>query len=289
VKKILITGANGLIGNELIEKLSKDNELYAISRKKIQNKENVEYIQMDLSSGLDENKLPKEIDVIYHLAQSENFRKFPEKAQDVFRVNTLSTLNLLDYASRASCEQFIYASSGGVYGNSEDGFKEDELLVSKENLGFYLGTKFCSEILVENYKSIFDVVIARFFFVYGPRQNKSMLIPRLINNVQNNLPITLFGKEGIVINPIFFKDACDALISVQGTNGICKLNIGGNEQLSLKSIVEIIGKVVDVCPDFKYVDAESNNLIGNIDKLKENYYSPEISFLEGIKKMVDEG
>ena len=289
MKKILITGANGLIGDELIGKLSNGNKIYAITRKVISDKENVNYIQMDLSSGLEEDKLPKGIDVIYHLAQSENFRDFPRKAQDVFRVNTLSTLNLLDYASRNGCSQFVYASSGGVYGNSEDGFKEDEPLINKENLGFYLGTKFCSEILVENYKSLFNVVIARFFFVYGPRQNKTMLIPRLINNVQNNLPITLFGKEGIVINPIFVGDACDALISVQGTNGICKLNIGGNEELSLKSIVEIIGKVIEVSPIFKYVDAESNNLIGNIDKLKENYYSPEISFLEGIKKMVDEG
>lgn len=286
MKKILITGANGLIGDELIGKLSNGNKIYAITRKVISDKENVNYIQMDLSSGLEEDKLPKGIDVIYHLAQSENFRDFPRKAQDVFRVNTLSTLNLLDYASRNGCSQFVYASSGGVYGNSEDGFKEDEPLINKENLGFYLGTKFCSEILVENYKSLFNVVIARFFFVYGPRQNKTMLIPRLISNVINAIPITLFGKEGIVINPIYVEDACEALISIDNEQKICKINIGGTEELSLKKIVEVIGEVVGVNPVFEYVENEPDNLIGNIDKLQNEFYRPTVSIRDGVSKII---
>ena len=88
LKKILITGANGLIGYELLKQLSENNIVYALSRSKpdIKN-DNIHYIQFDFSKEWNASSLPEKIDVIYHLAQSEHFRDFPGKSEEIFNVN----------------------------------------------------------------------------------------------------------------------------------------------------------------------------------------------------------
>lgn len=285
--KILVTGANGLIGHELINRLVQHHEVYALSRSALSiSSPNLHHLTLDLTQLNNFNQLPDNVDVIYHLAQSKHFREFPEKALDIFTVNTLSTLKLLDYAQKTGCKKFIYASSGGVYGNAEKGFTEDQPLVNKEDLGFYLGTKFSSEILAENYMRLFDVIIARFFFVYGPRQKSSMLIPRLINNVRSKNPVQLQGKEGIKINPIYIDDVGEVLEKMMDLNGSHKINIGGAEELSIKEICDIIGEVVSVDPIFEYVDGEPKNLLGSVGKMQHIFGSPQTSFKEGIQKMI---
>jgi len=288
MKNILITGANGLIGNELIRELKDSYTVYAVSRTNPNiDSENVIFIRQDLTSPWNIGVLPKKIDAIYHLAQSENFRDFPEKSNDIFHVNTTSTLNLLEYARKAGCKKFIYASSGGVYGTNDKSFAEDTPIINHGKLGFYLSTKLCSELLVENYAAAFDVIITRFFFVYGKRQDKTMLIPRLVLNVRNNNPITLQGKEGIKINPIHVSDAARALFKILQTEGSQKFNIGGNEILSLKQIGETIGEQLNKEPVFLYDNNVANHLIGDIRKMKDLLASPQQGIKMGIEELIN--
>jgi UDP-glucose 4-epimerase len=288
-KNILVTGASGLIGFSLIEKLSENNVVYAISRNilKIKN-DNIKNIIHDFSKSISTDKFPESIDIIYHLAQSEHFRNFPKKVIDIFNVNTISTLKLLEYARKSNCKKFIYASSGGVYGNSQYGFNEDTILRQNPNIGFYLTSKFCSELILDNYTCFFDVVISRFFFVYGERQNKSMLIPRLIGNIKKELPVVLNGKNGIMINPIYVLDAVDCLMAMNELEGNHKINVGGKEILSLRKISNIIGDLIGVKPVFEISDDEPLNLIGNIEKMNLLLNEPKFSFRNGVKILLNE-
>ena len=287
MKKVLITGANGLIGYDLVKELSQKNRVYTLSRNKTDLvSENIKHIHCDFSDDWLDTELPQKIDVIYHLAQSEHFREFPERSMDVFDVNTRSTLKLLEYARKSGCNQFIYASSGGVYGNSDEEFMEDEPLLNRGDLGFYLSTKFCSELLAENYTNFFDVIITRFFFVYGERQNKSMLIPRLVENVKAGNLITIQGHEGLKINPVYVEDAVSALKEILNLRGSHKINIGGREVLSLKQICDIIGGMLEVAPNYSYSDASPKHLIGDISKMTALLTSPNYTFYDGVKKLI---
>lgn len=285
-KQIIVTGASGLIGHDLIKKLSFENNVFALSRSKI-SINNVTYIYCDLSNDNFYNKLPSKVDVIFHLAQSQNFRNFPDDSKDIFNVNTISTLNLLEYARSSGCQKFIYASSGGVYGNSTYGFNEDQPLVQNKNLGFYLTSKFCSELILDNYKQFFNIIISRFFFVYGERQNKSMFIPRLIENIKKGKTIDLHGKEGININPVYVDDAVnmlDKMLSLESSN---KINIAGGEIVTLKSICQIIGNILNIVPKFNSLDIKPPNLIGDIDKMTLLLDHPKISIYDGIVKTIN--
>ncbi len=289
---ILITGVNGLLGMELAKVLCNgaDHFVYGLSRSvPLIHSHNYKHIQADLGQPDFLGQLPRKLDAIVHLAQSEKFRDFPAAAPEVFNVNTLSTLKLLDYARVAGVKNFIYASSGGVYGNKDIGFTEDSPVMGNGDLGFYLSTKLCSEIITDNYSVFFNVVQLRFFFVYGERQHKGMLIPRLLNSVMSSTPIMLTGSEGIKINPIYVSDAAKAVQKALNINHSDKINVGGSQSLSIKQIADVMSQKLGIDPVFNRVEGGPKNLIGDIRKMKRELHDPEISFDKGIEKLIAYG
>ena len=179
---------------------------------------------------------------------------------------------------------FIFASSAGIYGNSDEEFNEESEIIYKSDFGFYLGTKHCSEVILDNYTKLLNVIQLRFFFVYGKEQRKGMLIPRLIDNIKNAAPLMLQGENGIKINPIHVSDAVKAIIKAMTLQESDKFNIGGDEVLSLRQIAETIGNVFEKSPEFLIQDLPANNLIGDITKMKKYLHTPQINFVEGIKQ-----
>lgn len=280
--RILITGAGGLIGSNLVPLLEKDHEIFTVSAKYSGSNN----INIDFSGDWSTDLLPAGIEAIIHLAQSEDFRDFPTKAKTVFYTNTLSTLKLIDFAVKTGVQKFIYASSAGIYGNSDDAFTEEQDIVYKKDMGFYLGTKHCSEVILANYTSLLDVQMLRLFFVYGKGQRKDMLIPRLVNNVQEGNAITLSGKDGIKINPLHVSDAANAIKAALALQGSHTINAGGTEVLSLREICEAIGTVTGKMPKFTIEEKQPNHLTGNISRMNDLLVTPSVKFSEGIKTLI---
>lgn len=288
MQKILLTGASGLIGKCLLTNLCKGNQVYALSRNRVlpeTDMNELHYISFDLSKTWDYQTLPQKIDIIIHLAQSEHFRDFPGKSVHLFHVNTLSTLRLLDYALNVGVKTFIYASSGGIYGYSDRGFTEDVNLHLHGDLGFYLRSKLCSEIISDCYTSYLNVIILRFFFVYGPGQKKNMLIPRLVLSVIDGKPIILQGSDGIRINPTYVEDAAGAIIKSINLDSSQKINVGGPDVLSMREIGETIGKIFHKKPKFEIQrDLKPQNIIGDISKMKRLIGRSKWHFAEGLRQ-----
>lgn len=285
--KVLVTGANGLLGRELIASLKGEYDIHAVVRQIPDDAEdNVVYHVADLASEWDIGGLPKDINTIFHLAQSSHFRDFPLHAQDVFKVNVDSTARLLQYAQFSGVKRFIYASSGGVYGTGLQEFNENSPIVPHGQLGYYLASKLCSEVLVESYASLMIVGIMRFFFMYGPKQKRSMLIPRLIDNVKEGKSIVLQGKVGLSINPIHVRDAVKSLRKALSLQESITINIAGPYVLSLHDIACMVSDYLGKEPIFEYQDAQPKNLIANIDAMKSILVPPTISLRDSIKEMV---
>ena len=285
--KILVTGANGLLGRHAIRSLCEEYEIYAaVHVMPLEPVEKVKYLLLDFSSEWSTDKLPKDLEAIIHLAQSSRFREFPDQSPDIFNVNIRSTAKLLDFAWRCNVKKFIYASSGGIYGSSEIAFKENAKIADHSELGFYLGSKLCSEILVQNYSHKFDVSILRFFFMYGAGQKTSMLIPRIIDSVKNSKSITLQGGDGLLINPIHVSDAAASLKAILNRSGSYTINIAGPVTLSLKKISEIISHKLKIKPIFNFEEGEPPHLIGDITAMKELLCNPKIYFEDGVNDLI---
>ena len=198
MKHILVTGATGLIGRCLCKSLSGSKHIVwgtGRSANAPVDLPDIKWIQCDLAEHLVTSNFPEKLDVIIHLAQSLRFREFPQGAADVFRVNIQSTFELLEYGQRIGIKQFIFASTGGIYGFGERASKEDNNINFSGLHNMYISSKYTSELLVNNYSRFFSPVILRFFFVYGLGQREDMLIPKLISNVKRGNPIILAGEE----------------------------------------------------------------------------------------------
>jgi UDP-glucose 4-epimerase len=285
--KILITGAGGLLGARTVRQFTGKHEVHALVHSAlVEPLPEVRYYTVDLakSDGLDQ--LPKEIDAVIHLAQSARFREFPEQAADVFNVNVASTARLLEYARRSRARAFILASSGGVYGTGDHDFKENAAIPQHGQLGYYLGSKLCSEVLAQNYASFLHVSVLRFFFIYGRGQKRSMLLPRMVDNIRSGLPVTLQGQDGIRVNPIHVSDAALAVESCLQLTGSHTFNIAGSEVLSLREIATTIGRAVGREPVFQFDSVEPRHLIANIEAMKVALTVPKVTLAQGIGELV---
>jgi nucleoside-diphosphate-sugar epimerase len=290
LRKCVITGVSGLIGSHLVQQMN-NWLIFALSRRRQSrlNNDRFHHVAADLSDSWEVDALPESVDAVVHLAQSEYFREFPDRAEDVFQVNTVSTVRLLDYARRAGARTFVLASSGGIYGSGSEEFSEEMKVSHRRDLGFYLGTKLCSEIVAEHYAPYMNVIVLRFFFVYGPGQKKTMLIPRLVRSVFDGKPIILQGSEGIRINPTYVTDAAVAVERSLGLVGSHKINVGGPEALSLREIGETIGQTLGIKPYFEVQDdAKPRHLVGDISKMSDLLGKPEIRFRDGIRRYLKE-
>lgn len=292
MKQCILTGASGLIGSHLLKTIDGDWSIFAISRQPPINKtlqNNIKYINIDLAHQWNNDFLPNEADAVIHLAQSEHFRDFPDRAEDIFQVNTFTTLRLLDYARKAGAKTFILASSGGIYGYGDREFSEDLEISARGDLGFYLGTKLCSEAIAESYTPFMNIIVLRFFFVYGSGQRRSMLIPRLVQSVLDDKPISLQGQDGIRLNPTHVSDAVAAIIHSLQLKGSHKINVAGSQVFSLREIGEIIGKAVDKEPKFDVqMDVRPRHLVSDINKMSSLLCPPKVRFDEGINMYISE-
>jgi UDP-glucose 4-epimerase len=284
--KLLVTGGTGFVGRCLIERLCPEYELVCLiaDPAKAKSHPNVEWVIQDLDSPFSESNLPNDVNVIIHLAQSRQYRHFPERAWDIFHVNIQSTMALLEYGRKIGIDKFIYASSGGIYGYSYEKFIETD---TTNPINFYLTTKYCSELLIGNYNSYFNTVVFRFFFVYGQGQ-QGMLIPRLANNIRMGDPIILYGKHGVRINPIHIEDAVQVFRPAfeQSVTGI--FNVAGDEVISIKELSELIGETVGKDPKFIYdTGPVSGDIIGDNSRMKSMLgIVPKISIKAGIPEVV---
>ncbi len=287
--KLLITGANGFVGRAMLDQMSGEHRIYALTRNVdgLAPRNNVEFIQHDFSKPIVKEKFPESIDAVIHLAQSNEYRNFPAGMADMVKVNIAGLVDVLSYAKESGCKHFINFSSGSVYSGTPEIQDEDSILKPQNA---YPLTKYISEQITDLYQTYFSTLNLRLFFPYGPGQ-QGMLIPNIINSVKTGSEIGLQGDDGgLVLCPIFVNDVvklCQICLaeSVSGT-----MNVGGVEQVSLRQVANEIGSNVRREPVFN-IDSSAvpaqfePSLQRMIDVFGKNRLT---TFSEGISKTIKE-
>lgn len=289
MKDILITGATGMIGHVLLDKLihNINYNCWIMTRRPVIIK-NVNTIVHDLREPFDKQKLPEKMDYIIHLAQSNNYKDFMKDRKAIFEINVAGMINLLNYAMDAGAEKFIFASSGGIYESSSEILSEELPIYCRNNLDFYLNSKLSTEALAQCYEKYFDIITLRIFFAYGPGQNSNMLIPRLIKNIKNKNEVILNSDQGIKINPIYVSDVADAIESTLHIQGSRIYNIAGTQKLSMKKLAETIGAELNINPNFRIIENENKNYIADIGKMLKDLTVPKKNIQEGIRLVIND-
>lgn len=285
---ILLTGAGGLIGRAILSGRDRSRRIYALFREPWQRPlpDHVTALVHDLRSH-EAPQLPELPETLIHLAQSPRYRDFPDGAEDIFEVNVGSTQRLLDWAYRNGVKRFVYASSGGIYGRGKDAFEEDAPLREAASLGHYLASKRCGELLAQAYSDRMIVIVLRLFFVYGPGQRATMLIPRLIGDITKERSISLQGPDGIRINPIYCTDAAAAILSAVSLRASTTINVAGPQALTIREIATIAGECLGRLPRFAVQSGDdAGDLIASVSKMTALLGAPEVTMTDGLRRTI---
>ncbi|MDP9067836.1 MAG: NAD(P)-dependent oxidoreductase [Actinomycetota bacterium] len=283
ISSVLVTGATGLLGSEVISRLG-SRRVYAAARHAGTAAGGVSWVQHDFRSE-QPLELPPDTDAVVHLAQSTRFREFPEGAQDMFDVNLRSTAQLLDASSRAGVRRFVFASTGAVYRPSDNPLREEDELEDPPS-SYYVAAKRAAELLVGTYSALIPTTILRFFFVYGRKQREDMLLPRLVSMVSEGRPVLLQGDDGIRLNPIHVSDAAAAVVGALDLTGDHLMNVAGSETVSIRELACAIATALGRVPTFERLDGGSTgNLVADISRMSALLTRPKTPLAEGVRDL----
>ena len=281
-KTILITGAGGFIGSHVLELLKGDYEIFALFHNAPSKSFGVHVLVGNLANDIS-HLLPRKIDLVLHLAQSNFYRDPVNNGKDIFDINTLSTFNLLNWAKKAGAQKFIYSSTANVYEPTSETLTEISMV---KPMSLYAASKASAEIFVGQFSRDFHTSILRVFTVYGPMQ-KNMLIAQMIERLQNSDEISLAGGQGIFLTPLYISDAAQLMLQLLDSFDYESgdvFNLCGSQKTSLAEIVSILAQILEVKPNLLITDGTPSSLIGSPKKILELLnYSNLTSLQEGLE------
>ena len=309
----LVTGGAGFIGSSLADFLLKkdykvvviDNfcNFYDPSIKRNNVKDNLDnpnykLYEIDLRCKSDVEKVFREnkIDVVIHLAAMAGVRPSIENPILYQEVNCIGTQNLLEVMKEYGVKNLVMASSSSVYGNNKKvPFKETDIV--DYAISPYAATKKSNEVMTHVYHKLFNmnVIMLRFFTVYGPRQRPDLAINKFTRLMLNDEEVTMFGDGTTSRDYTYIDDIVSGIYSsinyVLNNNDVYEIvNLGNSSPISLKEMINTIAEVLDKEPKIKEMPMQQGDVnitYADISKAKEMLnYDPKTPFKEGIEKFV---
>lgn len=309
----LVTGGAGFIGSSLADFLLKkdykvvviDNfcDFYdpSIKRNNVKdnlNNPNYKLYEIDLRCKSDVEKVFREnkIDVVIHLAAMAGVRPSIENPILYQEVNCIGTQNLLEVMKEYGVKNLVMASSSSVYGNNKKvPFKETDIV--DYAISPYAATKKSNEVMTHVYHKLFNmnVIMLRFFTVYGPRQRPDLAINKFTRLMLNDEEVTMFGDGTTSRDYTYIDDIVSGIYSsinyVLNNNDVYEIvNLGNSSPISLKEMINTIAEVLDKEPKIKEMPMQQGDVnitYADISKAKEMLnYDPKTPFKEGIEKFV---
>ena len=197
--KVMITGANGTIGTDLVDQFSKKNEVFAFYRtynlavKKIKNK-NIKWIRQDLKNEIKNNFKP---DVIIHSVVTHPFAK-KNSLKDYINSNIISLKNVVDFAIKKQVKYFIYLSSFQVYGKVNNFQLDENTVINKPTI---LGaTKLLGEKIIQSQKLNYIIIRLPGVVSYLNKDPRRPWINKIINDLKSNKNIEVYNSNKLFNN-----------------------------------------------------------------------------------------
>src|SRR2546426_1672596 len=256
----LVTGGAGFIGSHVCERLldlghsvwtlDDLNSFYdpAIKQQNIRDIQSkgkpFEFIQGDL---LDLDKLKElfssvRFDQVIHLAARAGVRPSLQEPALYQRVNVEGTTQLLEMARANKVKKVTIASSSSVYGiNSKVPFSEDDPIFCA--ISPYAASKLACEALGHVYHHVYgmDIVMLRFFTVYGPRQRPDLAIHKFARLIHFGKPIPVYGDGSTARDYTYISDIVDGVLAVAKKEfGYQIFNLGESQTVRLSRLISLL-------------------------------------------------
>src|SRR5437867_6964697 len=308
---LLVCGGAGFIGSHVCEKLMRSghavwafddlNAFYdpQLKRANLRQMQSLakpfEFVHGDLTdrAALDELLGSVKFDQIIHLAARAGVRPSLEDPARYQRVNVEGTVNLLEAARLNGVKKAILASSSSVYGvNSKIPFAEGDPIFCA--ISPYAASKLACEALGHVYHHVYgmDVVMLRFFTVYGPRQRPDLAIHKFASLIRAGKPVPVFGDGSSARDYTYISDILQGILAcTEKEFGYEIFNLGESQTVRLDRLLELLetalGKkaIIDRRP---LQPGDVPITCADISKARAKLgYDPQVKIETGIPLFVD--
>lgn len=248
-RRILVTGASGLVALPVAIALAKSNDVYAVARfsdpkqKHLLEAAGARPIAFDLANP-DLSSLPRSVDIVI------NYAVLPFSNKEHYNVNAGAAGRL---ARRyRDCEAFVQGSTGSLYAyQGERPLREEDPYGLHSSAEPYAASKIAAEFLLkhlcEDYR--LPTVLIRIFSFYGPRGGG---VTQRIDQVARGEPVSVYPGVRNVHTPLYEDDYVDKTIAAVGiANTPAQIvNVGGTEAVTTQEYCEMAGEILGKKPIF---------------------------------------
>lgn len=307
MKTILITGATGFIGRNLIEHYCKDNKVIAINHKRPINFEhpNVQWKFSDLRNPKHLQNIFEGVDIVMHFAATTTGAKdIVSKPYIHVTDNVVMTSLLMREAYHQGVKHFVFPSCTIMYQKSETALKESDYDPREELQSFYYGaghTKVYLEKMCEFYSRLSDIKYTAFRHsnIYGPHDKydleKSHVTGATITKVMTSKDgkVNVWGSGEEKRDLLYIDDLLDFIDKAlkNQKNPYELYNVGLGQGIKIKDLVRKViinsGKDLEMVHDLSKPTVPTS-LFLNCSKAKEELgWKPKHTLNEGIKKTLN--
>lgn len=286
---IFVTGGCGYKGNVLVPKLLAKGHCVTVVDiqwfgNALQPHPNLTVIKGDVRT-MDPTWL-KGVDAVIHLASVANDPCCDLDPKLSWEIGPLASMLLIEEAIRQGVKQFIYASSGSVYGVSDEPQVTEDLPLNP--ISEYNKTKMVTERVLLSYKDQIIVQVVRPATVcgYSPRMRLDVSVNMMAIQALQNGVMTVFGGDQVRPN-IHIQDITDLyLFLLEQGAAVQGVFNAGFENISILEIAERVKKnllqvEIKVTPSN---DPRSYRL--NSEKLLKTGYKPKKTVADAIEELV---
>lgn len=307
MKTILVTGVAGFIGHKVVEVLlQRDLSVVGIDnmndyydprlkewRLNVLKKNPLFYF---IQADIDDYKVLKDIfdnhpiDAVINLAARAGVRASVADPWVYLDTNIKGTLNLLECCKERDINKFILASTSSLYGFNEMPFEETQR--TDTPLSPYGATKKGAEVLCYSYNYLYgmDIIIPRYFTVYGPAGRPDMSIFKFIKNMDMGKAIPVFGDGKQRRDFTYINDIAEGTVRCLDLSGFEIVNLGNDNSVELMYVINLIEKGLGKKANIEYLPrhpADVEATWASIEKAKTRLsWVPQVDIEEGVERTI---
>ena len=309
--KVLVTGAAGFIGSNLVHFLCRERPswkitaldllTYAGNLKNIAtlvDEGRVSFERLDITDekGIFNLFEREKFDLVFHLAAESHVDRSIMSAREFVNTNVMGTQALLDAAYKCKVDKFVHISTDEVYGSlgPTGHFVETTPL---DPTSPYAASKAASDLMVLSFCKThkFNASVTRCTNNYGFYHFPEKLIPLFITNAMEDKKVPLYGDGMNVRSWLFVEDHCDGLLRVAEKGRAGEVyNIGGTSDCELPNrdvtfmILEMLGKSKDLIQPVGDRPAHDRRYAVDTTKIRtELGWEAKTAFRDGLAKTVE--